>query len=81
MYGPAGPNGASAYSVQVNRDPPSTHTSFKAFYRPRQLLYYGANLGAGTHTVTLKLDSIANQTQMLAIDYAEIYTTPSLGGR
>ncbi|RXW14332.1 hypothetical protein EST38_g11525 [Candolleomyces aberdarensis] len=80
IYGPSGPNGAASYSVQVGADTPSFHSALKEFYRPRQLLYYGANLGPGSHNITLKLESTSDRSQMLAIDYAEIYTTPSLGG-
>ena len=81
IYGPSGPAGAASYSVQVGTDTPSHYSALKQFYRPRQLLYYGANLGPGSHNITLKLESTSDLSQMLAIDYAEIYTTESLGGR
>lgn len=80
LYGPCGPAIASSYSVQVNNNPPTLHSALKQFYRPRQLLYYGANLGKGTHTVTIRLEATSDRSEMLAIDYAEVFTTPSLGG-
>ncbi|KAJ3535940.1 hypothetical protein NMY22_g6258 [Coprinellus aureogranulatus] len=81
LYGPAGPNSAASYSVQVDDQAPSRYSAVKQFERSRQLLYYGGNFGKGTHTLTLKLDSVSAQSQVLAVDYAEVYTAPSLGGR
>ncbi|RXW22096.1 hypothetical protein EST38_g3769 [Candolleomyces aberdarensis] len=51
-----------------------------SYHRTRQLLYYGATLGPGNHSIILTLEQIFDRSGMLAIDYAEIYTTPSLGG-
>ncbi|EAU86173.2 hypothetical protein CC1G_03384 [Coprinopsis cinerea okayama7 len=80
LYGPSGPDCAATYSVQVDGRPSQSFSALKQFYRARQLLYYGANLGPGEHKLTVTLTSNSNPGQLLAIDYAEIYTAPSLGG-
>lgn len=80
LYGPAGPTGPTSYSVQVDAGAQTFYSGLKQFQRAKQLLYYGGNLGAGEHTLTLKLESTSDRSQVLAVDYAEIYTTPSLGG-
>lgn len=80
LYGPAGPNGPALYSVQVDSQTPSRYSGVKQFQRSRQLLYYGGNFGQGTHTLTLKLESVSDR-QVLAVDYVEVYTAQSLGGR
>lgn len=79
LYGPAGPLGPS-YSVQVAARPATTYSAQKTQFRARQLLYYAGGLGSGSHTLTMKLESQSSPQQMLAFDYAEIYTAPSLGG-
>lgn len=81
LYGPVGPNGASVFSVQVDGGTPTNSTTNKQFYRPQQLLYYAGNLGSGGHTLKIQFGSSNGSGQALAIDYAEVYTTPSLGGR
>lgn len=81
IYGPSGPTGPISYSVQVDNGILSLYTGRQTFQRAKQLLYYEGNLGVGEHTLTLKLVSSSDsQPQVLAVDYAEIYTTPSLGG-
>lgn len=80
LYGPVGPSGAAAFSVQVDGGTPMNSTTNKQFYRPQQLLYYGSNLGSGIHTLKIQFGSSSGSNQALAIDYAEVYTTPSLGG-
>jgi len=81
LYGPVGVNGAAAFSVQVDGGTPMNSSTNKQFYRPQQLLYYGSNLGSGVHTLKIQFGSSSGSNQALAIDYAEVYTTPSLGGR
>ncbi|TFK17074.1 hypothetical protein FA15DRAFT_605781 [Coprinopsis marcescibilis] len=84
IYGPSGPNCASQYTVSVNTLPGGqTFRAEKQFFRARQLMYYAANLGPGTHVINVTLAGLSNgqPLQMLSLDYAEIYTTPSLGGR
>lgn len=81
LYGPVGPNGVSVFSAQVDGGTPTNSTTNKQFYRPQQLLYYAGNLGRGGHTLKIQFGSSSGSGQALAIDYAEVYTTPSLGGR
>ena len=50
----------------------------KAFYRPQQLVFYAGNLSAGTHKVSVQTKS---DVGYLSIDYANVYTSLSLGGR
>ncbi|KDR74995.1 hypothetical protein GALMADRAFT_122490 [Galerina marginata CBS 339.88] len=81
LYGPVGPNQASKYSVQVDDGNKSFFNATKQFYRPQQILFYAGNLGQGTHSLHLQLVSTASDTTgELAIDYANVYTAPSLGG-
>ncbi|TFK21937.1 hypothetical protein FA15DRAFT_715211 [Coprinopsis marcescibilis] len=88
VYGPAGPNCTFSYTVSVDGQAINrTFSALKDFYRPQQLLYYVGNLGPGNHVISFMqvLQGIqagrSGQQHTLAIDYAEIYTTPSLGGR
>ncbi|PPQ90545.1 hypothetical protein CVT25_015859 [Psilocybe cyanescens] len=78
LYGPVGPNSSSTYSVQVDKQTPLFFSANKVFYHPQQVLYFAGNLGAGPHTLQIQP---LGQTGEFAIDYAAIYTTPSLGGR
>ncbi|TFK21932.1 hypothetical protein FA15DRAFT_672065 [Coprinopsis marcescibilis] len=81
IYGPAGPDCASSYRVDIDSRPVNrTFNALKPIYRPRQLLFYGANLGPGAHVVSLSLSGGSQSQGILAIDYAEVYTTPSLNG-
>ncbi|KAF9568198.1 hypothetical protein CPC08DRAFT_625728 [Agrocybe pediades] len=78
LYGPVGPSG-DEYSVQVDNSSSSTFIAYNAFFKPKEVLVYVGNLGPGTHTLQMQLTSTS--LGELAIDYAEVYTTPSLGGR
>jgi len=78
LYGPVGPNNTQAYSVRVDDGPTSIFSAQKAFYRPQQLLFYAGNLSAGAHKVLVQTES---NTGFLSIDYANVYSTRSLGGR
>ncbi|KAF4621287.1 hypothetical protein D9613_000208 [Agrocybe pediades] len=78
LYGPVGPSGGE-YSVQVDNSNSSTFMAYNAFFKPKEVLVYVGNLGPGTHTLQMQLTSTS--LGELAIDYAEVYTTPSLGGR
>ncbi|TEB30395.1 hypothetical protein FA13DRAFT_1792393 [Coprinellus micaceus] len=79
LYGPVGTTGATSYSVTVGCLPPSFHSAWNNNnIAQSQLLYYGANLGGGSHNLTLKLESVTDSAQILALDYAEIYSTPSI---
>ncbi|CAA7260594.1 unnamed protein product [Cyclocybe aegerita] len=76
LYGPVGPT-SSEYTVSLDGGVPVPFNAVKQFYRPQQLLFYAANLSSTTHTIQISLGSSRGS---LAIDYATVYTTPSLGG-
>ncbi|KAH6901896.1 hypothetical protein BKA70DRAFT_1521549 [Coprinopsis sp. MPI-PUGE-AT-0042] len=82
LYGPAGTKAAPSYSVRVdNRSAEIFSASTFSFnpLRPQQLMYFGGNLGPGEHELEVKLEA-AIPEQFLVIDYAQIFTTPSIGG-
>jgi len=79
LYGPVGPNATSHYSVKVDGGNAQFFSANNQFYKPQEMLFYVGNLGAGQHSLQLGLDSSSTQGE-LAIDYANVYTTPSLGG-
>ncbi|PPQ65434.1 hypothetical protein CVT26_000086 [Gymnopilus dilepis] len=78
LYGSVGPNGTTHYAVQLDNGSPSTFSANKQFYRPNQILFYAGNLGGGQHTLQVQLGS-SSQGEF-AIDYANVFTAPSLGG-
>uniref|UniRef100_A0A8H7Y753 Uncharacterized protein n=1 Tax=Psilocybe cubensis TaxID=181762 RepID=A0A8H7Y753_PSICU len=78
LYGPVGP-ASSGFSVKIDSGVPLSLNANKQFYRSQQILFFAANLGKGEHTLTLNLNS-ATSSGEFAIDYANVYTTPSLGG-
>jgi len=55
------------------------YSANKEFYRAREILFYAGNLGPGSHSLEVQINSTT--LGELAIDYAEVYTSPSLGGR
>ncbi|KAL0574697.1 hypothetical protein V5O48_007255 [Marasmius crinis-equi] len=77
LYGPVGPSAAS-YGVQVDGGTTSTFSANKASFVPQVLLYHGSNLGPGKHS--LKFVCRPSSGQVCSIDYAEVYTTPSIQG-
>ncbi|KDR74996.1 hypothetical protein GALMADRAFT_211337 [Galerina marginata CBS 339.88] len=79
LYGPVGPNQTASYSVQVDDGNASFFNATKEFYRPQQILFYAGNLGRGTHELHLR--QVLTAAGEFAIDYANVYTAPSLGGR
>lgn len=79
LFGGVGPSAAPAYSVQVDNNPATRYNANQPYARSHQLLFWAGGLGAGNHTIRVRMDSpVANQ--MLMLDYAEVYTTESLGG-
>ncbi|KDR75000.1 hypothetical protein GALMADRAFT_226648 [Galerina marginata CBS 339.88] len=78
LFGPVGPNSTAAYSVQMDNRSPSFFSANKQFYRPQQVLFYAGNLGPGKHSLQIQLGSPA--TGEFAVDYANVFTAPSLGG-
>lgn len=78
LYGPVGPQGAP-YTVQLDNGSTTNYTSFKQFNRPQTLLFQAGDLGSGAHTV--RLTSEAGNSSLflgLGIDYALVFSTPSL---
>ncbi|KAJ7680294.1 hypothetical protein DFH06DRAFT_973298 [Mycena polygramma] len=76
LYGPVGPAG-SPYSVSLDGGAPVNHTANKQFYQPQVLLYTATNLGPGQHMVKVAYEP-TQPGQIFAIDYANVYTAPSL---
>ena len=79
LYGPVGPDSTGSYLVQIDDGPTATFSANKQFYRSQQILYLAGNLGKGNHTLNIQLPSPPSGE--LAIDYANTYSAPSLGGR
>jgi len=78
LYGPVGP-AASPFGVSLNGAAPTKYSANKQFYRPQTLLYSATNLGPGKHQINVTYEP-SQPGQILAVDYAEVYTTASLGG-
>ncbi|KAF9568212.1 hypothetical protein CPC08DRAFT_655086, partial [Agrocybe pediades] len=76
LYGPVGPSGGQ-FVVQLDNST-SQYSSKQEFFKPKEILYYAGNLGGGNHTLQIQVGS--SNLQQLAIDYADVYTTASLGG-
>jgi len=77
LYGPVGPAG-SPFSVSVDGGNPVIGlTANKQFFQPQVLLYAATNLGGGQHTVKVTYEP-TQPGQIFAIDFANVYTTPSL---
>ncbi|KAJ7703226.1 hypothetical protein B0H17DRAFT_1042349 [Mycena rosella] len=76
LYGPVGPDG-SPFTASVDGGVVFNSTANKQFYRPQVLLYSATNLGPGEHVVKMEYQP-AQTGQIFAIDYANVYTTPSL---
>lgn len=80
VYGPVGPNQTTSYVVQIDGSPESqTFSAVNQFYRSQQILFFSTGLGGGPHTVFMKLGGAGDGE--LAIDFANVYTAPSIGGR
>lgn len=73
ITGPAG----SPFTVSLDGGVPFNHTANKQFYQPQVLLYTATNLGPGQHVVKVAYEP-SQAGQIFAIDYANVYTAPSL---
>ncbi|KAG2021282.1 hypothetical protein CC2G_006535 [Coprinopsis cinerea AmutBmut pab1-1] len=80
LFGSVGPNSTSSYSVELNGGEKRSFSAQQRARRTKQLMYWAGGLGSGNHTLRVTMES-SRPEQELAIDYAEVYTTPSLGGR
>lgn len=67
----------SQFSVSVDGGSSSKYSANKQFYTPQVLLYHVDNLGAGTHNIKVAYNPITSG-EALAIDYANVFTTPSI---
>ncbi|KAF9547703.1 hypothetical protein CPC08DRAFT_625535 [Agrocybe pediades] len=77
LYGPVGPLG-TAYSVQIDNNNSTEYTTnTTSFFKANEVLFYGGNLGPGNHTLRIETSAVPGD---FAIDYANMYTTASLGG-
>ena len=77
IFGPVGPQGAP-YSVQLDNGAAANYSSSNPIYHPQTMLFQAANLGSGTHTVRLRSEAWNNSALTLGIDYAQVFSTPSL---
>ncbi|KJA20057.1 hypothetical protein HYPSUDRAFT_43686 [Hypholoma sublateritium FD-334 SS-4] len=77
LYGPVGPTG-SPYSVQLDSSTPSNYSAYKSVYRAQQMLFQASNLGGGQHSVRVQSQAPDNSALSLGIDYAQVFTAPSL---
>ena len=77
IFGPVGPQGAP-YSVQLDNGYATNYSSSNPIYHPQTILFQAANLSSGAHTVRLTSEAWNNSALTLGIDYAQVYSTPSL---
>ncbi|KAJ3857642.1 hypothetical protein EV368DRAFT_29846 [Lentinula lateritia] len=78
LYGPVGPAYAP-FSIQLNGDLLS-FSAQKSLNASQTLLYHADGLGPGSHTLKLLFEPSA-VGQMFAVDFAQVYTTPSIANR
>ncbi|KAJ7218090.1 hypothetical protein GGX14DRAFT_599650 [Mycena pura] len=77
LYGPVGPQG-SPFSVTLDAESPRNYTANKQFFQAQVLLYSATNLGPGKHVVKVTYEP-SQLDQIFAVDFANVYTTPSTG--
>ena len=80
IFGPVGPQGAP-YSVQLDNGDARNYSSSNPIYHPQTMLFQAANLGSGAHTVRLRSEAWNNSALTLGIDYAQVFSAPSLQPR
>ncbi|KAF9484861.1 hypothetical protein BDN70DRAFT_943805 [Pholiota conissans] len=78
VYGPVGPQMATSYNVQIDNGPMTSFSANRVSYRAQQIIFMAVNLGPGSHLLSMTLGDSGRE---LAIDYANVFTTASLGGR
>lgn len=74
MLGPQG----SPFSVTLDAESPRNYTAQKQFFQSQVLLYSATNLGPGKHVVKVAYEP-SQPDQIFAVDFANVYTTPSTG--
>ncbi|KAF9568213.1 hypothetical protein CPC08DRAFT_679812 [Agrocybe pediades] len=77
LYGSVGPSATDKYSVQIDGKSASTFSAKQQFYRAQEVLFYAGNLGQGNHTLQVQITS--STLGELGIDYADVYSTASMG--
>ncbi|KAF9453635.1 hypothetical protein P691DRAFT_579221 [Macrolepiota fuliginosa MF-IS2] len=77
LYGPVDPNGAP-YSVQFDEESAQNFSILTSRYIPQSLLYYRGGIKQGTHMIKVTHKGDAASGKALAIDYINLFTTPSL---
>ncbi|KAF9532036.1 hypothetical protein CPB83DRAFT_54901 [Crepidotus variabilis] len=77
LYGSVGPRSSDHFGVKVDDQPLRTLSAKKDQFRAQQLLFWAGDLTPGNHT--LFIQQLTNRGAV-AIDYANAYTTQSLGG-
>lgn len=75
IYGPVG-NQSAPYSVQLDNGTVTNYTSAKQFNQPQTMLFQAGGLSSGAHTI--RLTSQASPAVTLGIDYALVFSAPSL---
>jgi len=76
LYGTVGPNNAP-YSVQLDGGHMTNYSATKVDFVPQTLLYRADNLGSGSHSLLVQ-NQQTTPGQVLQIDYAIVYTVPSV---
>ncbi|KAK0242025.1 hypothetical protein EDD85DRAFT_426085 [Armillaria nabsnona] len=76
LYGPVGP-GYAAFSAQLDGGPSVNSTAIRKSFVPQVLLYHADGLGPGQHLLKMMMQP-SDDAQELAVDFANVYTTPSL---
>jgi hypothetical protein len=77
IYGPVGPQGAP-YSVQLDSGATTNYSSSKQSYQPQTMLFQAGGLSNGAHTLRLRSEAWNNSALTLGIDYALVFSAPSL---
>ncbi|KAF9526515.1 hypothetical protein CPB83DRAFT_857656 [Crepidotus variabilis] len=78
IYGPVGPNNTRSFSAQIDGMPVNTFSAHDEFYHPQQMLFQAGNLQSGSHSLLIRPQQSGGGS--LEIDFASVYSTPSLGG-
>jgi hypothetical protein len=77
IFGQVGPQGAP-YSVQLDNGAATNYSSSSPIYHQQTMLFQAANLSNGAHSVRLTSEAWNNSALTLGIDYAQVFSTPSL---
>jgi len=69
--------------VQIDGNTQTVYSATASSFKPQEILFYAGNIGPGSHSLQIQISTSPNQPSSgkLAIDYANVFTTTSLGGR